>query len=115
MAKDATETTEENAWYRNGNVPAATDVDGTVESYQLVDDDRRQLLDVQRCMAATRSLQAATSMTRQGQDRDVTFTYTATDNDTGVSEPKTITITVTAATTRQWQKTRLKRPKKTRY
>ncbi|MCZ8488646.1 hypothetical protein O9992_19815 [Vibrio lentus] len=66
--------------------------------------------------AATRSLQAATLMTCQGQDRDVTFTYTATDNDTGVSEPKTITITrIWAATTRQWQKTRLKRPKKTRY
>ncbi|MCZ8488643.1 Ig-like domain-containing protein [Vibrio lentus] len=48
--------------------------------------------------AATRSLQAATSMTCQvGQDRDVTFTYTATDNDTGVSEPKTITITVTGS------------------
>ncbi|MCZ8488645.1 hypothetical protein O9992_19810 [Vibrio lentus] len=33
MAKDATETTEENT-VLNGNVPAATDVDGTVESYQ---------------------------------------------------------------------------------
>ncbi|MCZ8488644.1 Ig-like domain-containing protein [Vibrio lentus] len=48
--------------------------------------------------AATRSLQAATSMTWvAGQDRDVTFTYTVTDNDTGVSEPKTITITVTGS------------------
>ncbi|MCZ8488634.1 hypothetical protein O9992_19750 [Vibrio lentus] len=54
--------------------------------------------------AATSFTQAATSMTCQGQDRDVTFTYTATDNDTGVSEPKTITITVTAAPTRQWQR-----------
>ncbi|MCZ8487012.1 VCBS domain-containing protein [Vibrio lentus] len=50
-----------------------------------------------------------------GQDRDVTFTYTATDNDTGVSEPKTITITVTGSNDAPVAKTRLKRPKKTRY
>ncbi|MCZ8485434.1 Ig-like domain-containing protein [Vibrio lentus] len=36
VAKDATETTEENT-VLNGNVPAATDVDGTV-NFRLVDD-----------------------------------------------------------------------------
>ncbi|MCZ8488647.1 hypothetical protein O9992_19820 [Vibrio lentus] len=66
--------------------------------------------------AATRSLQAATSMTSAaGQDRDDLHIHRDRQRHRRGSEPKTITITVTAATTRQWQKTRLKRPKKTRY
>ncbi|UPR29964.1 tandem-95 repeat protein [Vibrio crassostreae] len=96
VAKDATETTEENT-VLNGNVPAATDVDGTVESYQLVDDVTEGSLTFNDDGSYTFTPGSDFDDLPVGQDRDVTFTYTATDNDTGVSEPKTITITVTGS------------------
>ncbi|MFS1945712.1 Ig-like domain-containing protein [Vibrio lentus] len=96
VAKDATETTEENT-VLNGNVPAATDVDGTVESYQLVDDVTEGSLTFNDDGSYTFTQGSDFDDLPVGQDRDVTFTYTATDNDTGVSEPKTITITVTGS------------------
>ncbi|MCZ8500856.1 Ig-like domain-containing protein [Vibrio lentus] len=114
VAKDATETTEENT-VLNGNVPAATDVDGTVESYQLVDDVTEGSLTFNDDGSYTFTPGSDFDDLPVGQDRDVTFTYTATDNDTGVSEPKTITITVTGSNDAPVAKTRLKRPKKTRY
>ncbi|MCZ8488630.1 hypothetical protein O9992_19730 [Vibrio lentus] len=61
VAKDATETTEENT-VPNGNVPAATDVDVRVAAVSAT-----SRLFIPRALtfndAATRSLQAATSMT----------------------------------------------------
>ncbi|MEZ8184068.1 Ig-like domain-containing protein, partial [Vibrio splendidus] len=96
VAKDATETTEENT-VLTGNVPAATDVDGTVESYQLVDDVKEGSLSFKADGSYTFTPGSDFDDLPVGQDRDVTFTYTATDNDSGVSEAKTITITVTGS------------------
>ncbi|MCZ8488641.1 VCBS domain-containing protein [Vibrio lentus] len=79
----------------------------------MVDDDRRQL-DVHDDGSYTFTPGSDFDDLRV-KIRDVTFTYTATDNDTGVSEPKTITITVTGSNDAPVAKTRLKRPKKTRY
>ncbi|MCZ8485452.1 hypothetical protein O9993_05670 [Vibrio lentus] len=70
-AKDATETTEENT-VLNGNVPAATDVDGTVESYQLVDDVTEGSLTFNDDGSRGTFTQAATLRLPPGQDRDVT-------------------------------------------
>ncbi|MCZ8487021.1 hypothetical protein O9992_00060 [Vibrio lentus] len=71
-------------------MPAATDVDGTVEScHWKPADDVTEGIDVPTMTAATRSPQAATSMDLPRVKIETTFTYTATDNDTGVSEPKT--------------------------
>ncbi|MCZ8488628.1 hypothetical protein O9992_19720 [Vibrio lentus] len=53
-------------------------------------------------------------MTCRGSHRDVTFTYTATDNDTGERAEDHHHYRRRAATTRQWAKTRLETPKKTR-
>ncbi|WP_198596356.1 Ig-like domain-containing protein, partial [Vibrio splendidus] len=94
VAKDATETTEENT-VLNGKVPAATDVDGTVESYQLVDDVTEGNLTFNDDGIYTFTPGSDFDDLPVNDSRDVTFTYTATDNDTGVSEPKTITMTIT--------------------
>ncbi|MCZ8488618.1 Ig-like domain-containing protein [Vibrio lentus] len=105
VAKDATENDRRKHGTERGIAPAATDVDGTVESYQLVDDVTEGSLTFTNDDGATFT-PGSDFDDLPGQDRDVTFTYTATDNDTGVSEPKTITITVTGSNdVRQWQKT----------
>ncbi|MEZ9981464.1 Ig-like domain-containing protein, partial [Vibrio cyclitrophicus] len=78
-------------------MPAATDVDGTVESYQLVDDVTEGSLTFNDDGSYTFTPGSDFDDLAVDQERDVTFTYTATDNDSGVSEEKTITITVTGS------------------
>ncbi|RZP76560.1 Ig-like domain-containing protein, partial [Vibrio vulnificus] len=94
VAKDGTAETEENT-VLTGNVPAAEDVDGTVESYQLVDDVAQGSLDFNADGSYTFTPGSDFDDLPAGDSREVTFTYSATDNNGGVSEPKTITITVT--------------------
>ncbi|WP_106418434.1 tandem-95 repeat protein [Salinicola tamaricis] len=96
VAQAATATTEENT-VLTSQVPAATDVDGTVESYQLVQNvgDGNGALSFNSDGSYTFNPGADFDGLAAGQSRDVTFTYTATDNNGGVSAPQTVTITVT--------------------
>jgi len=95
VAVDAAAGTTENA-VLNSNVPAASDVDGTIASYApggtnvalgtlLLNGDGSYSFD-----PGTDFDDLAV-----GETRDVTFTYTATDNDGAVSAEQTVTITVT--------------------
>ncbi|WP_164999491.1 VCBS domain-containing protein [Salinicola tamaricis] len=78
-------------------MPAATDVDGTVESYQLATGGARATAVSASIVTAgyTFNPGADFDALAAGQSRDVTFSYTATDNNGGVSAPQTVTITVT--------------------
>ncbi|MCU8155481.1 Ig-like domain-containing protein, partial [Vibrio vulnificus] len=93
VAKDGTAETEENT-VLTGNVPAAEDVDGTVESYQLVDDVAQGSLSFNANGSYTFTPGSDFDDLAVGHSRDVIFTYTATDNNDGVSEPHTVTITI---------------------
>ncbi|MEL7937552.1 retention module-containing protein [Pseudomonas delhiensis] len=96
VAQAGSATTEENT-ILNGQVPAASDVDGTIASYQLTTDVGTG--------NGTLTFNANGSYTFDpGQDfdslpanvsRDVTFTYQAKDDSGALSDPQTITITVT--------------------
>ncbi|MFA0067603.1 Ig-like domain-containing protein, partial [Vibrio breoganii] len=77
-----------------GNVPAATDVDGTVESYQLASDVDKGSLTFNGDGSYSFDPNGEFEALAPGESEEVTFTYTATDNNSGVSEEKTITITV---------------------
>ena len=96
VAKADTQTTGENAAL-NAQVPAATDVDGTVESYQLVNGvgNNNGSLSFNSDGSYTFSPGTDFDGLAAGESRNVTFTYTATDNNGGVSAPQTVTITVT--------------------
>ncbi|MCZ8488632.1 Ig-like domain-containing protein [Vibrio lentus] len=86
-------------------MPAATDVDGTVESYQLVDDVTEGSLTFNDGYKHVHSRQRLLMTSAAGQDRDVTFTYTATDNDHSErAEDHHHYRDYRAATTRQWQR-----------
>ncbi|WP_188113835.1 Ig-like domain-containing protein, partial [Salinicola halophyticus] len=96
MAQAATATTEENTAL-TGQVPTATDVDGTIASYALdtgVGQGNGSLsFNADGSYSFTPGIDF--DSLAAGESREVTFSYTATDNDGGVSEPKTLTITVT--------------------
>ncbi|WP_251977996.1 tandem-95 repeat protein, partial [Salinicola avicenniae] len=96
VAQAATATTEENT-VLTGQVPAATDVDGTIASYALDTDvgAGNGSLSFNSDGSYTFTPGADFDALAAGQSRDVTFTYTTTDNDGGVSAPQTVTITVT--------------------
>ncbi|WP_372883044.1 VCBS domain-containing protein, partial [Psychromonas sp.] len=94
VASDDSVTSEENTLL-NGNVPAATDVDGTVVSYQLVANVNEGSLNFNTDGSYTFTPGTDFDDLAAGASRDVTFTYTATDNDSGVSAAQTITLTVT--------------------
>ncbi|WP_298839427.1 Ig-like domain-containing protein [uncultured Salinicola sp.] len=96
VAKADTQTTGENATL-NAQVPAATDVDGTVESYQLATGvgQGNGALTFNADGSYTFNPGTDFDALAAGQSRNVTFSYTATDNDGGVSAPQTVTITVT--------------------
>ena len=79
----------------NGNVPAATDVDGTIASYALVANVAEGTLTFNNDGSYAFNPGSDFDDLAPGVTRDVTFTYTATDNNGGVSTPATVTITVT--------------------
>ncbi|WP_106418438.1 retention module-containing protein [Salinicola tamaricis] len=96
VASAGTQTTGENATL-NGQVPTATDIDGTISSYQLATGigQGNGSLSFNSDGSYVFNPGADFDSLAPGQSRDVTFTYTATDNDGGVSAPQTVTITVT--------------------
>ena len=94
VAAAANEGTSEEA-VLNGVVPAATDIDGTIVSYALVNDvaEGRLTLDVDGSYRFDPG--SDFEDLAEGDSRAVTFTYTATDNEDQSSAPATVTITVT--------------------
>ena len=96
VASDATIGTNE-VTILNGYVPAASDVDGTIDpnGYALVTDVTEGTLTFNN--DGSYSFNPGNDFDDLAPDatRNVSFTYTATDNDTGVSTPATVTITVT--------------------
>ena len=79
----------------NSNVPAASDVDGTIASYALGTDVTEGTLTFNADGSYSFDPGSDFDDLAVGATRAVTFTYTATDNDGGVSAPATVTITVT--------------------
>ena len=81
----------------NGNVPVATDVDGTIDpnGYALDTDVAEGTLTFNADGSYSFDPGSDFDNLATGATRNVTFTYTATDNDAGVSAPATVTITVT--------------------
>ncbi|MEF1290934.1 tandem-95 repeat protein, partial [Vibrio sp. M260118] len=100
VAKDGTGTTEENR-VLNSNVPAASDVDGTVDSngYSLKENvgTGNGTLTFNSDGSYRFNPGSDFDDLGDGESRDVTFTYTAKDDDGAESAPKTITITVTGS------------------
>src|SRR5690606_34780341 len=96
VAQDGGGTTGENLVLIS-NVPAATDVDGTVSGYTLVDDVGTGNGSLSFNPDGTYSFDPGSDFDDlpAGATRVVTFTYTATDDDGAVSAPATVTITVT--------------------
>ncbi|MFJ3261054.1 retention module-containing protein [Pseudomonas sp. NPDC086581] len=91
-----TQTTGENAVFQ-GQVPVATDVDGTIASYQLATGigGGKGTLTFNSDGSYTFNPGTAFDYLAAGQTQDVTFTYQAKDNNGALSDPKTVTITVT--------------------
>ncbi|TQV85242.1 retention module-containing protein [Exilibacterium tricleocarpae] len=96
VASAATASTEENT-VLNGAVPAATDIDGTIDpnGYALVTDVTAGALVFNADGSYTFTPGSDFDDLPPGASRDISFTYTATDNNGGVSAPATVTITVT--------------------
>ncbi|OLO06283.1 hypothetical protein BTW08_18530, partial [Salinicola sp. MH3R3-1] len=91
-----TQTTGENSAL-SGQVPAATDIDGTIAGYDLATDVGTGNGSLSFNSDGSYNFTPGTDFDTlaAGESREVIFSYTATDNDGGVSEPKTVTITVT--------------------
>ncbi len=96
VVTDSTGTTSENVEF-NGTLPTATDVDGTVVSYQLASGPGTGNGSVIVNTDGSYVFTPGTDFDAlaPGASREVTFTYTATDNNGGISAPATVTITVT--------------------
>jgi large repetitive protein len=94
VATDASESTGENT-VLNSQVPAATDIDGTIASYSLVDNVTSGSLKFNA--DGTYSFDPGTDFDdlADGATRDVTFTYYATDDFGADSGTQTVTIRVT--------------------
>jgi len=95
VAVDASAGTAENT-VLNSNVPAASDVDGTIANYALGGTTVAEGSLVFNADGSY-SFDPGTDFDDLvgGATRNVTFTYTATDNDGAISAEQTITITVT--------------------
>ena len=94
VAGAANEGTSEEA-VLNGAVPAATDIDGTIVSYALVNDVAEGRLTLEVDGSYRFDPGSDFEDLADGESRAVTFTYTATDNEGQASAPATVTITVT--------------------
>ncbi|NMZ61622.1 retention module-containing protein, partial [Pseudomonas nitroreducens] len=96
VAQPGTASTEENT-VLNGQVPAASDVDGSVTGYQLTTDVGQGNGSLSFNPDGSYSFNPGKDFDSlaEGETRDVTFTYQAKDNNGALSDPQTITITVT--------------------
>ncbi|WP_444436209.1 retention module-containing protein [Pseudomonas sp. A6] len=96
IAQAGSATTEENT-VLNGQVPAASDVDGTIAGYQLATDvgTGNGTLTFNPNGSYTFDPGHDFDSLPAGVSRDVTFTYQAKDDSGALSDPQTITITVT--------------------
>src|SRR5690606_27752699 len=96
VAQDDTGARDENTIV-DGNGLAATDIDGTIVGYTLVDDVGTGNGSLSFNPDGTYSFDPGSDFDDlpAGATRVVTFTYTATDDDGAVSAPATVTITVT--------------------
>ncbi|WP_275630489.1 Ig-like domain-containing protein [Pseudomonas sp. 273] len=96
VAQAGSAATEENT-ILNGQVPAASDVDGTIASYQLTTDvgTGNGTLTFNSNGGYTFDPGHDFDSLPAGVSRDVTFTYQAKDDSGALSAPQTITITVT--------------------
>ncbi|WP_281685941.1 retention module-containing protein [Pseudomonas citronellolis] len=96
VAQAGSATTEENT-ILDGQVPAASDVDGTIASYQLTTDvgTGNGTLTFHEDGSYTFDPGQDFDGLPAGVSRDVTFTYQAKDDSGALSAPQTITITVT--------------------
>ncbi|ANI15219.1 hypothetical protein A9C11_15055 [Pseudomonas citronellolis] len=96
VAQAGSATTEENT-ILDGQVPAASDVDGTIASYQLTTDvgTGNGTLTFHEDGSYTFDPGQDFDGLPAGVSRDVTFTYQAKDDSGALSDPQTITITVT--------------------
>ncbi|WP_197674160.1 retention module-containing protein, partial [Pseudomonas sp. EGD-AKN5] len=96
VAQAGSATTAEND-VLNGQVPAATDVDGTIAGYQLASDvgTGNGTLTFNPDGSYTFDPGQDFDSLPAGVSRDVTFTYQAKDDSGALSDPQTITITVT--------------------
>uniref|UniRef100_UPI001C43878E retention module-containing protein n=1 Tax=Pseudomonas sp. RW407 TaxID=2202894 RepID=UPI001C43878E len=96
VAQAGSATTEENTTL-NGQVPAASDIDGTIASYQLATDvgTGNGTLTFNSNGGYTFDPGHDFDSLPAGVSRDVTFTYQAKDDSGALSAPQTITITVT--------------------
>ncbi|MEG7360272.1 retention module-containing protein [Pseudomonas citronellolis] len=96
VAQAGSATTGENT-VLNGQVPAASDVDGTIASYQLATDvgTGNGTLTFNPNGSYTFDPGHDFDSLPAGVSRDVTFTYQAKDDSGALSDPQTITITVT--------------------
>src|SRR5690606_7402348 len=93
IASDDAQSTDEDTTL-NTSVPAATDIDGTIASYALVDDVAEGSLTFNPDGSYSFDPDGDFDDLNVGESREVTFTYTATDNEGGVSGTQTVTITV---------------------
>ncbi|WP_168187669.1 VCBS domain-containing protein, partial [Pseudomonas sp. HMSC75E02] len=96
IAQAGSATTEENTTL-NGQVPAASDVDGTIAGYQLATDvgTGNGTLTFNPNGSYTFDPGHDFDSLPAGVSRDVTFTYQAKDDNGALSAPQAITITVT--------------------
>jgi VCBS repeat-containing protein len=93
VAKDDTKSVTENGRLE-GDVPRATDADGTVASYRLVGDVASGKLTFNADGSYSFDANKDFDNLTVGQTKEVSFTYSAVDNAGGVSAPKTVTIIV---------------------
>ncbi|NTY22156.1 MULTISPECIES: retention module-containing protein, partial [unclassified Pseudomonas] len=98
VAQAGSATTAEND-VLNGQVPAASDVDGTIASYQLATDvgTGNGTLTFNPNGSYTFDPGHDFDSLPAGVSRDITFTYQAQDDSGALSDPQAITITVTGS------------------
>ncbi|CAH1533086.1 conserved hypothetical protein [Vibrio rotiferianus] len=96
VAFNSTENIDEND-VLSSSVPTASDVDGTITAYQLVDDvpSGQGTLSLNQDGTFTFDTGTDFDYLAQGQQTSVSFTYIAIDNNGTASEVKTVTINIT--------------------
>ncbi|WP_343805532.1 DUF4347 domain-containing protein, partial [Marinobacterium maritimum] len=93
VSQDATQSVAENGLY-SGSVPVATDVDGTISSYQLLSSVSSGSLTFNGNGSYEFDPGTDFDDLAVGETRQVSFTYQATDNNGAASTAATITLTV---------------------